>query len=186
MKNINMSVTSGKMVNFVSGWTLSRSVCVCQKCCVASSHTSSNPQIQEFPAVGAGWLYQPLYPLPGTPVMKHQPWRSVWKGPQLYLLCSHESGDLRISLVPSCARPSGLQWTRGSRGRSHRKYGNVTGVSTNGLLVYLYYCLAIMFCLGLALVLALISFEDWHMLHSLRLMCKPGWLEDNWELLRNY
>ena len=31
-----------------------------------------------------------------------------------------------------------------------------------------------MFCLGLALVLAQISFDDWHMLHSLRLMCKPG------------
>ena len=31
-----------------------------------------------------------------------------------------------------------------------------------------------MFCLGLALVLALISFEDWHRMHSLRLVCKPG------------
>ena len=107
---IEAYVTSGKMVKFVSGWTLSRSVWVCQKCCIASSHTSSNPQIQEFPAVGAGWLYQPLYPLPGTPVMKHQPWKSVWKRPQLHLLCSHGSGDLRISLVPvpghqACSEP---------------------------------------------------------------------------------
>ena len=135
-------VTSGKMVNFVSGWTLSRSVWVCQKCCVAPSHTSSNPQIQEFPAVGAGWLYQPLYPLPGTPVMKYQPWRSVWKRPQLHLLCSHESWWPPY-FSGACARPSGVQWARSSRGRSHRKYGNVTGVGTHGLLVYLYYCLAI-------------------------------------------
>ena len=55
-------VTNGKMVNFVSGWTLSRSVWVCQKCCVASSHTSSNPQIQEFPAVAQGGYISPCTP----------------------------------------------------------------------------------------------------------------------------
>ena len=174
------------MVNFVSGWTLSRSVWVCQKCCVASSHTSSNPQIQEFPALGAGWLYQPLYPLPGTPVMKHQSWRSVWKRPQLHLLCSHDSGDLRISLVPvpghqACSEPgahgAGVPWEIWER---HR------GEYTWAVYVFVLLFGHNMFCLGLALVLTLISFEDWHMLHSLRLMCKPGWLEDNWELLWNY
>ena len=129
------------MVNFVSGRTLSRSVWVCQKCCVASSHTSSNPQIQEFPAVGAGWLYQPLYPLPGTPVMKHQPWRSGWKRPQLHLLCSHESGDLRISLVPVPGHQASSE--PGAHEAGVREYGNVTWVSIHGLFMYLCYCLAI-------------------------------------------
>ena len=90
--NGNPNVTSGKMVNFVSDWTLSRSVWVCQKCCVASYHTSSNPQIQEFLVVGAGWLYPPCTPCLAL--------RSGWKRPQLHLLCSHEFGNLRICVVP--------------------------------------------------------------------------------------
>ena len=117
----NINVTSGEMVKFDSGWTLSRFGRVCQKCCVAFSHTSCNSQIQGFPVMCAGWLYQPLYPLPGIPVIKHQPWRSGWKRPPVTLTEQpwvwwppYFSGDY--------ARPWGKQWAMSSRARSHTRF----------------------------------------------------------------